>query len=107
MQFPSDVVKAFEGADGCGAHSDALSAVVDEFLDGLTFHHDVFGVHVVVRNLLALHRLEGAGTLMEGDLLTVDTFGIDSLEYPFCEMETSRWCSHRAFDLGIDRLIGA
>ena len=55
---------------------------------------------------IALHRLEGSGTHVQRQLLTLDTMGIESLQDTVGEVQSGSRSSHTALDLRIHRLVG-
>ena len=100
------VIEALEGADTGGADGDGLPAMLDEFADGVATHADVFGMHLVTFDFLALDGLESAGTDVQRQFLALYTVGIEIGEHLGGEMESCRGSGHRTLDLGIDGLIG-
>ena len=75
--FQSHIVETLQGADTRGADGDGTALMIDELLDGVATHANVFGMHLMTFDLLALHRLEGAGTDMKGEFFALDTMGIE------------------------------
>ena len=80
---------------------------MDKELDErLAAHADVFGVHLVAFDFLALHGLESAGADVERHFLAVDAAAVEGLKHVAGEMEPGRGSGNGAFYLGIDRLVG-
>ena len=86
VQFNSHIVKAFERAHTRRTDCDCLTAMCDEFVDGLLVHTDIFGVHLVPLNLLAFHWFECSSTHMQCQFLTVDAVSVDVGEHLVGEM---------------------
>ena len=105
FEFLAYIIKTFECANRSGSNGNSIATMGNEFLNRLLLHHDVFTVHLVVGNLLTLHRFESASSHMEREFLAVYTSLINGLQHTFGEVQTRRRCSHRTLDFGINRLI--
>ena len=101
------VVDPLESEDRRGANGEGFAAMLDELLDGLPTYHDVFAMHLVVADVLALHGLERAGTHGEGQFLAVDARGVEVGEHSLGEVQSGRRGCHRTLYLGIEGLVGA
>ena len=99
------IVETFKSAHACRTHSDGFATMCYEFLDGLTSHSNVFGVHIVITNFFTFHRFEGACTYMESKFFTVNASLIKGIQNTFSEMKSCGGSCHGALDLRIDRLI--
>ena len=106
LELHSHIIQTLQGAHAGGAHGDGLRLMTDELLDGVPLHTVILRVHAVSFYLLTLHRLERTRTHMQGELLTVDTPLINSLEHIVGEVQTGGWGCHTTLDLTIDRLVG-
>ena len=71
--------------------------------DGFVHMH-VFGVHHMVREPFHAHRLEGAGSHVQGDESRFDAPAAQLLEQRGIEMESGRRCGHGA---GVAELVDA
>ena len=106
QQLETHVVEALEGAHAGGSDGNGLGLVSDEFLQGAPMHTNVFRMHLVALDFLALDGLERACSHVEGHFLAVDATHVESGEHAVGEMESGRRCGHTTLDFRIDRLVG-
>ena len=83
-----------------------MSQLTFQMGDGLPAYGDKLRVHLVPLDRLALDWLEGAGSDMEGHLLSTDSLFVDRSQHLRREMEAGGGRRYRSLDLRIDRLIG-
>ena len=76
-----------------------------EPFDGVAMHGNVFRVHVVSADVLALDGAECSRAHMQRQFLALDASGVNLLEDALCEVQACRRGCHRALYLGIDRLV--
>ena len=100
------VVEAFECAHRGGAYGDDAPCGRGQRKEGLARYRYVLGVHGVAGNGVALHRLEGAGSHMQGEFQAGNVSLLQGGEDFGGEVQTGRGGSHRAFDARIDCLVG-
>ena len=101
----SHVVQALQCTYAGSADGYGLATVGKQFLQGLPTHGDILRVHLVPGYLLALHRLERAGTYVERQFLAVYMMGIEVGQHLRRKVETGCRGGHAAFYLGVDRLV--
>ena len=75
--------------------------------DGVAMHGNVFGVHVVPADVLALDGAEGAGSHVQRHLFAFDATGVDVVEDTLREVQSCCRSRYGALYLGIDRLVGS
>ena len=73
---------------------------------GMTPDSHILRVHLMLSDGVALHRLEGSGTHVQRQFLTLDTMGIESFQDTVGEVQSGSRSSHTALDLRIHRLVG-
>ena len=65
LQFHTHIIQALKGAHTRSTNSNGTTIIVEQSLQRVSTHTNVFCMHGVTINLLALHRLKGSGTNMQ------------------------------------------
>ena len=98
----------FKSASDGGTDGNHAVARFLSFLDGLEgFGRDVkpFRMHVMLLDVVAANREEGAKSDVESKIFDLDTFFLEFLHQGFSHIETGSWSSGRAELLGPDGLV--
>ena len=105
--FPTNIIKAFERANTGGSDGNGATAVANQVLDGLPPHADMFAVHFVAFDGLALYGTERACAHVQRHFFACNSLIFNRFQDIFREMKSGGRCGDTAFDARIDGLIGA
>ena len=100
------IVQALQRADGGRPDGDDVPQLLLDVRYRTPFHRDIFRVHLVPLDGLALHGLEGPRPDVERYLLAPDAAPVDVGQDFGREVQARRGCGDRPFYLRIDCLVG-
>lgn len=110
VRMPDDpdtqIIEALKRTHARGTNGNGLAVVAQQLGDGLAAHTDILRVHLMPLHLLALHRLERAGSHMKSQLLALNTMGIEVGQYLGRKVKTGRGSSHTTLNLRVNGLVG-
>ena len=98
----------FHGAHGGGAHgADALAGVLGavHHVAGLALDDHLLGVHLVLGEVLDLHRAEGAQAHVQRHFREVDALELGALHQLAAEVQAGGGGGHGTLVLGVDGLV--
>ena len=94
----TDIIKAFERADGSCPYGDNMSQVLHDPFDRAAAYGYIFGMHFVPFDRFAFDRFECSGSDMQCQLFTAETFGIQICQHFRGKMKPCRRCGNRTLD---------
>ena len=99
------VVKTLQGAHTGGTNGNDLAVVSQQSLQRMTAHGDIFCMHGVFADGIALDRFECSRTHVQRHFLTLNATSINVLQYTLREVKPSGRSSHTTLNLRIDCLV--
>ena len=102
---PPECGQRFERTHRCGAYGRDVVAAVKQVLQRVETRLEVFGVHRMLRRVVALDRKECPRTDVERHGLEFESFAAHALDELLGKVESCRGCGDRTLEFGIYGLV--